>query len=318
MLRSAKLVDSGHQQTSTSSIPSIKSNRRVYARLSPTAFWLLVETKPIPYTLIDVRPLERAAADEVSTRLPDMLHIPADELAAVLRNRNSTWQARFGIAIPGLRSTIVFISTHGHSASHAASLATSLGFSRCAVIEGGLAAATPLAPPPDQMRHQVASPSSTLSRDAVLLLLEYGAAQGTSLVTLIDVRRHDERTLYGAIRGSVHVPVDQLPKALLMNDQDWLRALNFPKPGPEDIIVLHCRCRIRAEWAKQLCYDAGLHRCLLYADGISGWHSNDQLKAYDMYQEGEEPPEPIQLGSVCTFDRAKAEAELLSKNLVLP
>ena len=80
-------------------------------------------------------------------------------------------------------------------------------------------------------------------------------------MTLIDVRRHDERTLYGAIRGSVHVPVDQLPKvinardyiplvlpqiaatyrlmlcvsmqALLMNDQDWLRALNFPKPGPE-------------------------------------------------------------------------------------
>jgi rhodanese-related sulfurtransferase len=51
-----------------------------------------------------------------------------------------------------------------------------------------------------------------MSRGALLLLLEYGAAQGAPLVTLIDVRRHDERALYGSIRGSVHLPVEQLPK----------------------------------------------------------------------------------------------------------
>jgi hypothetical protein len=32
------------------------------------------------------------------------------------------------------------------------------------------------------------------------------------VVTVVDVRRHDERVLFGSIRGSVHLPAEQLPK----------------------------------------------------------------------------------------------------------
>ena len=77
-------------------------------------------------------------------------------------------------------------------------------------------------------------PDQQLSRDALLLLLEYGAARGAQLVTVIDVRRHDERSLYGSIRGSVHLPVEQLPKALLAPAEDWLRAHHFRKPGADE------------------------------------------------------------------------------------
>ena len=169
----------------------------------------------MPHVLIDVRPTEGSSTDVLTKRL-QMIHAPLDELAGILRNRNSVWLTRFGTEVPGLRTTLVFISTHGHSASQAASLATSLGFSRCAVIEGGLAAATPLAPPVDRERPLLASNSAALGRDAVLLLLESGSAQGKMLITLLDVRRHDERAMYGAIHGSVNIPIDALPKVALL------------------------------------------------------------------------------------------------------
>lgn len=113
-------------------------------------------------------------------------------------------------------------------------------------------------------------PDQQLSRDALLLLLEYGLAQGAPLVTLIDVRRHDERSLYGSIRGSVHLPVEQLPKALLTPAEDWLRAFHFRKPGADEVVVVYSRAQERAALAKQLFNDAGLHRCLVLGDGVMG------------------------------------------------
>uniref|UniRef100_A0A7S0SNR8 Rhodanese domain-containing protein n=1 Tax=Mantoniella antarctica TaxID=81844 RepID=A0A7S0SNR8_9CHLO len=151
VLRAAKLADQKSQKNPTTggSLPSIRSNRRAFARLSPTAFWLLVQSKSIRAVLVDVRPakeVEEAGEDEISKRL-GMINIPVEELASVLRHKHTAWRARTHTPLPNLRATIVFVSTHGHSASTAASLAMSLGFQRCAVIEGGLAAAAPLAPP---------------------------------------------------------------------------------------------------------------------------------------------------------------------------
>jgi hypothetical protein len=51
-----------------------------------------------------------------------MIRIPVEELAGVLRQRNTVWTPRTGTPVPPLRATIVFVSTHGHSASIAASL----------------------------------------------------------------------------------------------------------------------------------------------------------------------------------------------------
>ncbi len=45
-----------------------------------------------------------------------------------------------------------------------------------------------------------------INRDGLAALLGYTQAPLGIPYVLIDLRRHDERTLYGTIRGSVHVP----------------------------------------------------------------------------------------------------------------
>jgi hypothetical protein len=47
-----------------------------------------------------------------------------------------------------------------------------------------------------------------INRDAAALLLSRSAANGdsSSVLAFIDVRRHDERTLYGSIPRAQHVP----------------------------------------------------------------------------------------------------------------
>ena len=138
----------------------------------------------------------------------------------------------------------------------------------------------------------------------------------------MDVRRHDERALYGSIRGSVHLAAEQLPRALLMPPDDFLRAFHFRKPGPDDVVVVHSRRQERASYAKQLLGDAGLHRCLVLSEGIMGWRSGggggEDVRAYDAFAEGEAPPEPYPTEPPVEIDRPEAEAELMHKNVLLP
>ena len=364
------------------SLPSIRAGRRAYARLSPSAFWLLVESRSIRPVLVDVResPMEEdGVEDELSGRLR-MARVPAGELARALRSRQTHWLERTGFEPPTKRSTIVFVSTHGHSASQAAAIAVQLGFTRCAVIEGGLAAAAPLAPPlvsrggddfletasllgaesPRKRRRHLpadgettetnatdasssfgtdknkaassplspsASPRAipegeTIGRDALALLGEYGAAQGAPLVTVIDVRRYDERALYGSIRGSVHLPAETLPRALLCTPEEWARTFHFRKPGADEVVVVYGRRNERAAYAKRVFGDAGMHRVLVLADGVCGWRNGggegEDARAYDAYAEGEAPPEPWPPEPPTPVDRRAAEAELMHKNVLLP
>ncbi len=72
-----------------------------------------------------------------------------------------------------------------------------------------------------------------IDRDAVAVLLEEGGSNGGSYghplrVLLLDVRRSDERALYGAIKGSVHIPCEQCsdqqapPMHMLEGMLSWL------------------------------------------------------------------------------------------------
>jgi len=395
VLRAQKLAEQKSRENKggargDGSLPSIRGGRRAYARLSPTAFWLLVESRSVRPVLVDVRehPEEPDAPELEISRRFNVAHVPVDELARTLRNRhNGAWMARTGCEPPSKWSTIVFISTHGHSASQAASIAVKLGFQRCAVIEGGLAAAAPLAPasspatptggdsridsPMDfdgktspttplspaarglaqsgraaspETHGTIASdvgtvvssksPSSprfpasrvpdgeTITRDALALLGEYGAAQGAPLVTVIDVRRHDERSLYGSIRGSVHLPAEHVPRALLYGPEEWLRSFHFRKPSADEVIVVYSRRHERAAYAKQVFEDAGMHRVLVLADGVCGWRNgggeDEDVGGYDAYAEGEAPPEPYPPPPYRDIDRQTAEAELMHKNVLLP
>jgi hypothetical protein len=56
----------------------------------------------------------------------------------------------------------------------------------------------------------------------------------------IDLRRHDELALFGQIPGSLHLQVQEWPKALAMDSRAWEQSFKFPKLGNDDLVILHC------------------------------------------------------------------------------
>jgi rhodanese-related sulfurtransferase len=137
----------------------------------------------------------------------------------------------------------------------------------------------------------------TLSRHALAQLLERGAAGGRRVgeeggPMLLDMRRCDEHSLYGAIPGAAHLPAEQLPRALAMAADEWARTFRFPQPHPDAACVLYSRGERRARWAALLLGEAGLGRCLLLREGAVGWRLDTCVKRYDPYAEGDPPPAP--------------------------
>jgi rhodanese-related sulfurtransferase len=87
-------------------------------------------------------------------------------VSAVLRPRKSsdTWTACFGehSAPPTVRTCVVFVCDEGDEAARAAATARSLGFTRCAVLQGGLTAYDATVPlqPATQYINRWAPPAS--------------------------------------------------------------------------------------------------------------------------------------------------------------
>ena len=211
-------------------------------------------------------------------------------MATLLRPGSSAWGERFSSPLPGTRHTLVFLSSDGAAAGRCASIASNLGFMRCLVLDGGLEA---LGGGGSSRVPRFAY----ISRHSVAMLLERSGAGGAVLpgedgMLVVDVRRHDERALYGSLPGSVHLPVEQLPRALTMTFEEWARACRFVKPGSEDTLVFYSRCERRARWAAQLAQDAGYDTCCVLRDGAVGWRFDGCVKAYDAYSESTPPPQP--------------------------
>ena len=61
-----------------------------------------------------------------------------------------------------------------------------------------------------------------------------------------------------------HTPVLGCWRGVVVQEfEEWGEALWFPKPTPDDVVLLHARTAKRAAWAAQVAADAGLH-CLVY------------------------------------------------------
>ncbi|GIL47808.1 hypothetical protein Vafri_3920 [Volvox africanus] len=104
---------------------------------------------------------------------------------------------------------------------------------------------------------------ASISRHALWLMLQLGPEPRFFVPSLVlDVRRPDERLSYGAIRGTVNIPADELAAALALPSGEFLRRYGAPQPGPWDVVVLHSRLGRRAAWAAQVCVDGGLKRCV--------------------------------------------------------
>ncbi|KAG2444085.1 hypothetical protein HYH02_009027 [Chlamydomonas schloesseri] len=134
-----------------------------------------------------------------------------------------------------------------------------------------------------------------ISKHALWLVLQLGPDPLFHVpATVIDVRRPDERLSYGAIRGTINIPADELAAALALPPPDFRQRYGVPQPsGPaEDVVVLLSRSGRRAAWAAQLCVDAGLRRVFVYGEGVYGWRLEDRVKPYRAYDLGALPPDP--------------------------
>lgn len=89
-----------------------------------------------------------------------------------------------------------------------------------------------------------------ISSDALAHLMNIRGASGDPKPpVLVDVRRHDERTLFGCISGSVHVPAEDLAVSLQSAHDIFEQIARTPAWVKEDVIVFHSRSTCRAQWA---------------------------------------------------------------------
>lgn len=206
---------------------------------------------------------------------------------------------------------IVFLSNRGKRAQRVAAAAADLGYNGCCVLKGGTHA----------LRASFSADAGGLhymSRDAVALLLQNKEAMTdeknvrANTPWLIDLRRHDERALYGHIKGSLHIRVEEWPKALAKDLAAYEKQYHKPKFGTDDIIILHCRSSRRASWAAYLAQDAGFKRCFVYKEGAYGWRLDPTVLPYDSYELGDVPPEPVQFDlERVNFEDAQSELKHL-------
>ncbi|KAK9798941.1 hypothetical protein WJX73_005372 [Symbiochloris irregularis] len=103
----------------------------------------------------------------------------------------------------------------------------------------------------------------------------------------------DERTLYGCIPGSVHIPLEQLAHALQSQPDAFEAAYGLPQPlRAYGWLIMTSRRQRRAAWGAQLAHDAGFRQTLVLHQGVCGWRLHPGIQAYEAYSDGEPPPDP--------------------------
>lgn len=248
-----------------------------------TAFALkkLVDSHCTAHLLIDVRFPE--FSNEPSP-FKNSINIPEAEIRTFFQLPEAERASRFPSARSLDRSQLlVFLSTKGRRAQRAAITAAELGY----------------------------------NGDAVAVLLQNKKQNSPGIIAfpnpyLVDVRRYDERALYGHIYGSVHVPVNEWPKALAMEPLDWQRSYGHPKFGKEDLVILYCRTNNRSVWASQVSHDAGVKRCFVCEGGVVGWRLDPNVLSYDGYALGDPPPAPHRFEvEVVNYESAERELQQL-------
>ncbi|KAK7079068.1 Thiosulfate sulfurtransferase/rhodanese-like domain-containing protein 3 [Halocaridina rubra] len=93
--------------------------------------------------------------------------------------------------------------------------------------------------------------------------------------TIVDIRRRHEVIEFGQIPTSHVLPLQELEKALAMNENDFLAFYGFPKISKDDpSIVLTCRSGRRVRIANQILKDHGYFKQRLYLGSYLDWVKN--------------------------------------------
>eukprot|EP01026_Neomeris_dumetosa_P009745 TRINITY_DN1340_c0_g1_i1.p2 TRINITY_DN1340_c0_g1~~TRINITY_DN1340_c0_g1_i1.p2 ORF type:complete len:360 (+),score=62.15 TRINITY_DN1340_c0_g1_i1:1459-2538(+) len=281
---------------------------KYFATYSPQAVRMLVETDAIPHYLIDLRSQEQAEGAPLPREmLESSIYLSESEIERTLRNRNIWEQKLTNKKYPAEDTLFVFVGNKEEQMLQAASEAAAAGFQRCGIVRGGIEGFS---------RMGQARDMTFINRDAVGLMLELREKDDRSIpFAFVDTRRRDERTLYGSIPGTVHLPSDQMNSALALAEDQFEKMYGFKKPQTEDLLVFQCRTNRRAKWCAQLAEDAGFSRVLVYKQGVYGWRLDSSVKPYEAYDLTDPPPEPEQF-TVENIDRTTAQQELQQLGLL--
>lgn len=172
---------------------------RFHAALSPAALRMLVETGPYPHMVFDVRSPEDM--EPLPSELRGSLRLPCASVAQALGSP-SEWMELFqGVPFPQPHFMLVFVSNTEEEQLRAAAAAAARGFARTMTLAGTLL----------KFSQGTASQRNLhyVTRDGVAALLSATndmAMPSPQRSVVLDVRRNDERALYGAIKGTVYVP----------------------------------------------------------------------------------------------------------------
>lgn len=88
---------------------------------------------------------------------------------------------------------------------------------------------------------------------------------------LIDCRTVNEVTSWGMIEGAKVLPAHELFEAFHATPEDFKELYGFPKPKPDEVIVLYCQYGPRSLMAAQILSWMGYLKVLHFRDGYYEW-----------------------------------------------
>lgn len=300
---------------------SFSKQPRFVTHLGPAALRLLLETSPVPYVILDLRPEGSGRAAALPAPSKHVFTVSDCDMHLALMD-DSSWAARTGsppgTALPPTQTLIVLVSEPPAAAHESLpawmSSLEEAGYDRVALLTGPV---LDLVHDGVQTHGGDSSPAAVvavqpqaISRDALAVILGLCMpAQVLSRVHVIDVRRHDEWLLYGGLPGCMHIELLALQSALLLPAPAFLQRYGAEKPQPQDVLVMTSRTCGRALLAARLAADRGYSHILVHRVGVYGWNLDPAVSRYKSYQLGEAPPKPEPF-QVEKADEAAGVAEL--------
>ncbi|XP_017053044.1 rhodanese domain-containing protein CG4456 [Drosophila ficusphila] len=96
-------------------------------------------------------------------------------------------------------------------------------------------------------------------------------------VYLIDVRRKDELQQTGSIPCSLNIPLDELDKALNLDNADFKNKYGRSKPEKESRIIFSCRSGNRVLEAEKIAKGQGYCNVVIYKGSWNEWAQKEGL-----------------------------------------
>lgn len=196
------------------------------------------------HVIIDVRPAGQAAAGH----LPTAVSLPAETIASMTEDFAKTQKRAQLSGVTDKRAPIIlYADTHAsRSALVAFKELRSWGYKNITILEGGLNAwktdGLPVAS--NQLASEIVY-SKKLAKGAIAPSKFLNLVKDPSSTVFVDVRTDAEIATHGALKDSLHIPLDSLES----------RISDLPK---DKEVILYCENGIRAEMAYSTLTKAGL------------------------------------------------------------